>query len=138
MLQNLHRFDSRFRFSTWLFTIAKRLYLNYSQKLAPVYDSETVEVRSINGPGPGGQTAQTETMVNARSLIDKALSSLPPKQREIVLLFHQQCWPIAVIAEHLHLPQGTVKSHLHRGRNRMKRFIEANQVLHDQVQEVWT
>ena len=75
-------------------------------------------------------------MDNARHLIDAALAALPTQQREILLLFHQQSWPIAEIAEHLRMPQGTVKSHLHRGRNRMRRFIETNRSMYRQVEEV--
>ena len=138
VLKNLHRFDSRYRFSTWLFTIAKRLYLNLSQKLGPAYDTDAVEVSPVGGCGPGRLAARAETMDNARHLIDAALTALPTQQREIMLLFHQQHWPIAEIAEHLGMPQGTIKSHLHRGRNRMRRYIEANRSLHRQAQEVWT
>jgi RNA polymerase sigma-70 factor (ECF subfamily) len=138
VLKNLHRFDSRYRFSTWLFTIAKRLYLNLSQKLGPAYDTEVVEVSPVGGRGPGRLVARTETMDNARHLIDAALAALPTQQREIVLLFHQQNWPIAEIAERLGMPQGTIKSHLHRGRNRMRRYLEANRSMHRQAEEVWT
>ena len=138
VLSNLHRFDNRYRFSTWLFTIAKRLYMNLSQKLGPAYDTDMVEVSPVAGRGPGSQSARTEAMDNVRGLIDAALAALPPQQREIMLLFHQQSWPIAEIADHLGMPQGTVKSHLHRGRNRMRRFIEANRAMHRQVEEVWS
>jgi len=41
-LTNLHRFDNSYRFSTWLFTIAKRLHLNAAQKRAPAFDTDTV------------------------------------------------------------------------------------------------
>ncbi|MHC5009156.1 MAG: RNA polymerase sigma factor, partial [Planctomycetota bacterium] len=138
VLKNLNRFDTRYRFSTWLFTIAKRLYLNLSQKLGPAYDTDAVEVSPVGGGGPGGLAARAETMDNARHLIDVALTALPTQQREIMLLFHQQNWPIAEIAEHLGMPQGTIKSHLHRGRNRMRRHIEANRRIHRHAQEVWT
>jgi RNA polymerase sigma-70 factor (ECF subfamily) len=138
VLKNLHRFDSRFRFSTWLFTIAKRLYMNLNQKLGPAYDTDLVQGSPNEGASPGGQTARTETMDNARTLIDAALAALPEQQREIMLLFHQQSWPIAEIAEHLGMPQGTVKSHLHRGRGRMRRFIEANRAMHRQAEEVFS
>ncbi len=138
VLKNLHRFDNRFRFSTWLFTIAKRLYLNTRAKLGPAYDTETVDLRSGADPGPGSVNERTETMNNLRHVLDVALGVLPTQQREIILLFHQQQWPIAVIAEHLQMPQGTVKSHLHRGRERMRRFIEASRDLRQQAEEVWS
>ena len=138
VLSNLRRFDSRFRFSTWLFTIAKRLYMNYSQKLGPAYDSDAVDARPADDPGPGGTNARREVMDNARRMLDAALAALPSLQREVILLFHQQGWPIADIAGHLHLPQGTVKSHLHRGRSRMRRMIESSRVLALRAEEVWS
>ena len=76
-------------------------------------------------------------MANARRAIDVALAALPPHQREIVLLYHQQCWPVARIAEHLDMPLGTVKSHLHRGRIRMKRTIMDHR-LQRPVEEIWS
>ena len=138
VLKNVHRFDHRFRFSTWLFTIAKRLYLNASQKLAPAYDTDTLDLRSAADPGPGSANERSEAMDNLRRVLDAALAVLPPRQREIILLFHQQQWPIAEIAEHLQMPQGTVKSHLHRGRERMRRFIESSRPMRRAAQEVWS
>ena len=71
-------------------------------------------------------------------MIDVALRSLTPLQREIFLLFHQQNWPITDIAIHLHMPEGTVKSHLHRARKRMKKVIVSCRVMNEQAQEVWS
>ncbi len=138
VLKNLRHFDSRFRFSTWLFTIAKRLYMNASQKLGPTFDTESVSLRATCVPGPGQETARWESMDKARHLIEVALAVLPRQQREVILLFHQLNWPIADIAEHLDMPQGTVKSHLHRGRARMRRLITADPGAHRQAQEVWS
>ena len=47
-------------------------------------------------------------MDNTRDLLDGALASLNERQREIVLLFHQQGWPIAEIAAHMDMPEGTI------------------------------
>ena len=87
---------------------------------------------------PGSLTARSEMLRNVRSLIETALGGLNEQQREIILLFHQQNWPIIAIAEHLNMPEGTVKSHLHRARKRMKRLIVASRRMHAQVQEVWS
>jgi RNA polymerase sigma-70 factor (ECF subfamily) len=138
VLRNLDRFDTRFRFSTWLFTIAKRLYVNAMQKHRPAYDSDVVSAHEGRDASPGHDAAHKEMIQNVRSMLDIALRKLTAQQREIVLLFHQQNWPITDIALHLHMPEGTVKSHLHRARKRMKLVIEANHILHTQAQEVWT
>jgi len=138
VLKNLDRFDPRFRFSTWLFTIAKRLYMNQVQKHAPSFESELVEVWQGGGDAPEQPVVDAEVLANARGAIDEALLTLNPQQREIVLLFHQQNWPISDIASHLSMPEGTIKSHLHRARKRMRKAISSNAVRHRQVEEVWS
>lgn len=121
---HLERFDPRFRFSTWLFTIAKRLYVNACQKHRPVFDSGIVEGQREYGAGPFRLVADGESRTRDRGVIDGLLDRLSPEQKEIVALFHQLSWPIARISEHLGMPEGTVKSHLHRARRRMRTLLE--------------
>ena len=136
VLKNLDRFDSRFRFSTWVFTIAKRLYVNSIQKLSPRFDSEMITGQDGNADTPGWHSAAREGADNLRDTLDAALDSLNTQQREIVLLFHQQNWSITAISEHLDMPEGTIKSHLHRARKRMRAFIVADDRRHEHVSEV--
>lgn len=126
VIRSIDRFDDRFRFSTWLFTIARRLYVNHMQKMRPASDSETIGRWQGTTETPGTITAAAETRENLRDLLDRAISTLGPLQREIVLLFHQQQWSIGDIAGSLHIPEGTVKSHLFRARRRMQAFIESD------------
>ena len=136
--ESLASYSKQYAFSTWLFTIAKRLYMNSVQKLGPSYDSQVADIRPARNPSPPRQTERIETLRNLRRHLDTALAGLAPQQREIILLFHQQNWAIAEIAQHLRMPQGTVKSHLHRGRKRMKRLILASRTMQRQVAEVWS
>lgn len=121
VLTNLDRFDPRFRFSTWLFTIAKRLCMNAMQKCKPISMGDALPDSAEIGieARPAARAARQDANTAARSVLQQALLTLPLVQREIVILFHQQDWPIRVIAEHLNLPEGTIKSHLHRGRHRL-------------------
>ncbi|TVQ53536.1 MAG: sigma-70 family RNA polymerase sigma factor [Phycisphaerales bacterium] len=137
VLKNLDRFDSRFRFSTWVFTIAKRLHMNAVQKHKPVYDNDTVDARQGPDVTPGGVSERAESMSNVRDTLDQAMSTLSPLQKEIILLFHQQSWPITEIAVYLDMPEGTIKSHLFRARRRMKQFIQEDAALNQSVVEVW-
>lgn len=136
-LTNLHRFDFRFRFSTWLFTIAKRLYVNACQKHKPSYDTDAIGLRQGFGDSPESPTIDREVSHNAKSAVRTALSSLSMEQREIVVLFHQLDWPISLIAEYMDMPEGTVKSHLHRGRRKMRRLLSEHVEHHEFVEEVW-
>ncbi len=127
VLMNLDRFDPRFRFSTWLFTIAKRLYMNAVQKHKPVYDSDVVGGRAGSSEEPWSEPATWEARHKDSDAIGRALQELNPQQREIVILFHQQEWPIALIAEFVGMPEGTIKSHLHRGRKKMRAYFEKHE-----------
>ncbi len=135
-LTNLNRFDFRFRFSTWLFTIAKRLYVNACQKHKPSYDSDVVAGSEGDFDAPESPTIGDEVTTNAKAAIDWALQQLSEDQREIVVLFHQLDWPIVQIAEHMEMPEGTIKSHLHRGRQRMRQLLTEHERFGRHVSEM--
>jgi len=136
-LTNLDRFDPRFRFSTWLFTIAKRLYINACERVKPAYDTGAISGKQAAGSGPVASAAEHEVEGNLHDALQSALMSLPADQREIVILFHQQDWPIRLIAQHMDMPEGTIKSHLHRGRKKMRRVLDASERHAERVEEVW-
>jgi RNA polymerase sigma-70 factor, ECF subfamily len=126
VLANLDRFDPRFRFSTWLFTIGRRLLVNQLQKLRPTADTDTLGRAPAGAAGPDARAGQTEESSHLHDALQRALLALPEVQREVLILFHQLDWPIALIAQHMDMPEGTVKSHLHRGRRKMRVLLEAN------------
>src|SRR4051812_36914951 len=120
VLTNLDRFDPKYRFSTWLFTIARRVFLNICEKRRPVSDSERVS--QVSGRTCGANTSwdEQDDQEHNKDRVQRALMVLSLEQREVIVLFHQHDWPIWLIAEHLGMPEGTVKSHLHRGRMRLR------------------
>ncbi len=122
VLRHLDRFDDRFRFSTWLFTIARRLWINQIQKSRPVFDSELLAAR----PGHLDATDRPqhrERRQEIEAAVDRGLDALAPRQREVVELFHGRGVPIQEISERLAIPLGTVKSHLFRARRRMGEIL---------------
>jgi len=128
VIRSLDRFDERFRFSTWLFTIGKRLLVNHQQKMRPLADSEVVEYRAGDARTPATEVEETERTQRVTQLVAVALDALVSPQREIVLLFHQQNWSVQQIARELSMPEGTIKSHLFRARRRMLEAIERSGV----------
>lgn len=127
-LTNLHRYDDRFRFSTWLFTIAKRVYVNAQQRLCPSFDTESAGLASdrqragarpvLDGPA--------EDRDGAIDALQAALAELTEEQREVLILYYQCQWPVEQISEHLDLPAGTIKSHLHRARQKLRGQLGAH------------
>ena len=62
------RYVATAKFSTWLFTIAKRLYVNANQKLQPRYDSEVVGAwRSTAAPPRVTRSANDARMRPSRT-----------------------------------------------------------------------
>ena len=98
VLTNLDRFDPQYRFSTWLFTIARRVFLNACEKRKPVFDSERVGDASGRSCGTNQAWEEIEHQVHTRDAVQKALMTLSLEQREVVVLFHQHDWPIWLIA----------------------------------------
>ena len=125
VLTNLDRFDPKFRFSTWLFTIARRLYINHAERKRPMAAGELCGSWMGKGAAPEAPPEQDESGRAARDELQRGLMKLSIDQREVLVLFHQHEWPIWLIAEHLGMPEGTIKSHLHRGRQRLREVLIA-------------
>lgn len=136
VIKNIERFDTRFRFSTWLFTIARRLYVNHIQKLRPASESEIVDMWAGQTERPEDLLAGEEKRDHLHAILDVAIACLTPLQREIVQLFHQQHWSIEALSNHLAMPEGTIKSHLHRARRRMHAAINSDEDLARKAEEV--
>lgn len=137
VLKNLDRFDPRFRFSTWLYTIARRLFVNANQKMKPAYDTDFLSHQQCGGPSPSQESTRHEEMNNVREVLEFALDGLGNVQREIVKLFYEKSWPVPRISSYLNIPEGTIKSHLYRARKRMKEMIESDHLLNARVGELF-
>jgi RNA polymerase sigma-70 factor (ECF subfamily) len=150
-LTHLDRFDPKFRFSTWLFTIAKRVYLNMAAKMSPRISSDAVDLAASGSDHPGDHLPIVRSGINRRDVtadesechdqlkdaLQRALMQLPFVQREVLILFHQHEWPIWLVAQHLDIPEGTVKSHLHRARGKMREVLTSSPELSKVVAEAW-
>ena len=129
VLKNIDRFDERYRFSTWLYTIARRLMLNALQKRAPRSETEWIEGWEAPRSPVEERTWAQESCATTRTLLEDAMEVLSGSQREVVSLYHQKGVAIQEIAVLLEMPAGTIKSHLHRARKRMRDWIEADAAL---------
>jgi RNA polymerase sigma-70 factor (ECF subfamily) len=99
-------YDGRAAPSTWLYAIARNTCLSAaraeSYRRAEALD-ETVAPAASAAPA-------------ARIDLERLLAELPDAQREAITLFYLEERSIAEVAQMLDLPEGTVKSHLHRAR----------------------
>jgi RNA polymerase sigma-70 factor (ECF subfamily) len=114
---NKFRFDSKF--STWLYKISFRTALSFlRKKKLPMSSIGDELVEEFASEDKALESVSDETRV--RLIIDREVSKLKLDERSIVTLFYLQEVGIDEIAEIVEKPAGTVKSILHRVRQKLK------------------
>lgn len=63
----------------------------------------------------------------ASSLLDQALQNIKQAYREVFILRMMQDLSVSETAKILDLPEGTVKTYLHRGRQQLRKWLEKHQ-----------
>jgi RNA polymerase sigma-70 factor (ECF subfamily) len=110
----LPSYDARAAPSTWLYTIARNTCL--SAVRAESYRRTTSLAAS---PEPSAPVPASPDWA-----LQRALARLPDIQREVITLFYLEERNIKDVAQLLDLPEGTVKSHLHRARHLLAGMME--------------
>ena len=117
--RRLDTFRGRGAFKSWILRIAMNVSLNVrSRRELPRTDIDSVE--SIPGTeAPEGELLRSE----AAAQIHKALQLVQPNHRAAVVLRDLEGLTYKEIGESLAVPEGTVKSWVHRGRKRLKELL---------------
>ncbi len=116
----LRTFRPGAKFSTWIFTIAYRACCD---RLARRKRFSDVEMPDRADPAAGPQE-RAESADEARRL-RAAIDALPEKYRTVITLFHLQNKQYEEIAVVLGLPLGTVKTHLFRAKDLLRKTLES-------------
>lgn len=103
-------------FQTWLFRIAYNVFLDYSRS------HKATGCLTGKLPDRAGKGAD----VGLRLDIYKCLELLKPEERLCVTLQLVEGQTIERVAEITGMPQGTVKSHLARGKSRLAKYLKEN------------
>jgi RNA polymerase sigma factor (sigma-70 family) len=78
-------------------------------------------------PHPGLNAEQQLAEQEFRYSVEQQLQQLNLMERTILVLYHQEERSYEQIAESLQLPIGTVRTHLHRGRKKLREAIQRQQ-----------
>ena len=121
----LHTFDRRANFQTWLISISRNLLIDHYRSLRKERETVARDIdASTLSPVSRGRSPYSEAEHgDLRRLIRAALAELPPMLREAVVLRDLQEFSYQEIAAQLHLPEGTVKSRINRGRLELARQL---------------
>lgn len=107
------------RFGAWLLRIVRNRARNLLRR-EKVRRTEPLEETAA---AAASSAAAALELGELRERLRAALATLPDVQREIVLLYDLEGWKHEEIAELLELPRGTVRSHLHHARRRLRRIL---------------
>ncbi len=129
--RNIDRFDTRRRFSTWLYTIATNLAKNELRNLSrsPLlffqdlffHNKYKLMFEAVDqGAKPDDQLYRSQL----RDLVARVIRELPNHHRLVFTLRESEGKSYQEIAEILDCGIGTVKSRLNRARKRFARIIE--------------
>ncbi|HYH80101.1 MAG TPA: sigma-70 family RNA polymerase sigma factor [Longimicrobium sp.] len=106
------------RFGAWLMQIARNHARDHLRASRPVLSIDRMEIASARA-SPAVEAERRDEQ--ARLL--EALKELPEQRREVLLLHDLEGWTHREIAERLGLPPGTVRSHLHHARRRVRDLL---------------
>jgi len=121
--RSLRTFKPGAKFSTWIFAITYHACCDRLNRRKR-YSNEEMPERADSGPGPESQAIALD---QARRLHD-AIDALPEKYRAVITLYHLQGKQYEEIATVLGLPMGTVKTHLFRAKEHLRKLLGAEEV----------
>ncbi|MGD0087341.1 MAG: sigma-70 family RNA polymerase sigma factor [Verrucomicrobiota bacterium] len=126
------RYESRAKFSTWLFTIARNLCLNEIRRRSRHPADSLEEAHAEHEDQPRQQYEDKSSVAPPEKLlhgelaqkIEEALAGLPENQRTAILLCRQEELSYEEIAEILGCSLSATKSLIHRGRETLKEKLK--------------
>jgi RNA polymerase sigma factor (sigma-70 family) len=115
--QRLGGFRHESRFSTWLHRLAVNTALMELRSARSRPEATGVEMDEDLLPA-------TSNSADLRLDLEKAVLSLPPRARAVLVLHDIEGWEHQEIAAQLDIATGTSKAQLHRARNLLRRQLE--------------
>ncbi len=119
--RNLGRWRREAKFSTWMFSVALNHFRSALRRQMP----SGVELTELDAATRVGDLeAELDAAAND-DIVRRAVSLLPPKYRDTIIVFYFQQQDVAETAATLGLAPGTVKARLHRGRKLLEKKLTA-------------
>jgi len=131
LYRGLQQFRNEAKVSTYLY----RIILNVAQDEWKRRKQERQQLCSLSSPEDDWEGRLSHPSENAEqalgrkqlwTAIEAGLQELSEAERSTIVLYHQEECTYEQIALVLNLPIGTVRRHLHRGREKLKAIVREN------------
>lgn len=123
-----YRFESSF--STWLYQVTKNCFMD-ARRAAASRDRAVAAIaeNAVHGQDAEAQATAPDVLLlraEERARLWAAIGGLSAEYRTVLVLCDVEGFAIAEVAAIEKLPEGTVKSRLHRGRAQLARLLQEN------------
>jgi RNA polymerase sigma-70 factor (ECF subfamily) len=122
LYRQLGRYDPERKFSTWTLAIATNYCIDQLRRrrmqLVPL--ENIIPWARARDAGPEGEALSRES----RDEVQRLLKQLPEKYRAPLVLRYWEDLSCAEIAEILGVPEGTIKTQIHRARKQLGKMLE--------------
>ncbi|MVO99969.1 MULTISPECIES: RNA polymerase sigma factor SigW [Paenibacillus] len=129
---NLDRYDENQKFSTWIFRIGTNLCIDRLRKRKPTYSLDA-EMPDSDGNDFYAMLASKDNLPvdqiilsETQQVIRRAIDTLPEKYKSVVILRYLHDMSLQEIGDVLKMPVTTVKTRVHRGREYLRKKLEAD------------
>ena len=132
VIERGHQYNHKWKFESWLFTIARNLVIDMQRRKRPQlidllggggHEEKTLEIEAKDQPSAYDEVMQREEAER----VTTALATLPANYREVLTLRFQEDMTLEEIADVVQAPVPTIKSRLYRGLEMMRLQLEGAQ-----------
>ncbi len=118
---NLHRYDPKYTFGQWIYTIARNTSIDHQRRRQ---DDLSLDERLTTPPEERGPNPE-QSIINSqkRTEIEEGITQLAPRQQQLFRMRFIDEYSYEEISVKLNMPLGSVKTNIHRIRAQMCKFI---------------
>jgi len=135
---HLDRYEPQAKFTTFLFRIARNLWIDRLRTVAVHGKPASLDSRTEGGDGrslgervPSASLSPVEILAKEeqQAALERAIDQLPEEQKSVVILSEIQGLRYQDIGEILDIPVGTVKSRMHTAMERLKELLAVTELI---------
>lgn len=129
---NLSHYNPDYTFGQWVYTIARNLFIDFTRRKKNIGSTISIDGSGVNDINPASDSLNPEEHIISRqngNQLDSLMHELPPHYRIIIELRFIGEYSYEEISERLGMPIGTVKTQIHRARERLCALITAQDLL---------
>lgn len=122
----LYTYKSTYKFSNWLYQIARNKVIDYIRKYRRVYESNIEEATNIESGDESPE--QSVEYMETKSVIEKFIGSLDEYDRQIVILkYSSKDMTFFDISQILNMNESSVKRRYYRARDEFKKLMSVRE-----------